>query len=172
MKMGDGGFRPAYNLQFGTETESQIVIGLEVVTVGTDSGQLAPMVEQIEERYGQTPEAWLVDGGYPTHVQIDTVSEQTTVYAPVPQAKDKDIDSHQPKAKDSPAVAKWRQQMATDEAKALYKVRARRRSASCPGQESRPDLGFPWRPVDALPPSFDSVPPNNRGSACVARQPP
>lgn len=147
MKMGDGGFRPAYNLQFGTETESQIVIGVEVVTVGTDSGQLAPMVEQIEERYGQTPEAWLVDGGYPAHVQIDAVSEQTTVYAPVPQAKDKDTDPHQPKAKDSPAVAKWRQRMATDEAKALYKDRAA--TAECVHAQAR-NRGLVLLPVRGL----------------------
>jgi len=124
MKMGDGGFRPAYNLQFATDAESQVVFGVEVVTAGTDQGQLSPMVEQVSERCGQTPENWLVDGGYPGHGQIDAVAESTTVYAPVPKAKDPKTDVHQPKAKDSPAVAQWRERMKSDEAKALYKDRA------------------------------------------------
>ncbi|MCB1933254.1 MAG: transposase, partial [Candidatus Accumulibacter sp.] len=34
------------------------------------------------------------------------------------------VDIHQPKAKDSPAVAEWRQRMASDEAKNRYKDRA------------------------------------------------
>jgi IS5 family transposase len=43
---------------------------------------------------------------------------------PCPRAKDPNVDVHQPKAKDSPAVAKWRERMGSDEAKALYKDRA------------------------------------------------
>ncbi len=85
MKMGDGGFRPAYNAQYATDTESQVIVGVEVVTVGSDMGQLAPMVEQVSERCGENPEQWLVDGGYPAHEQLDTVAEKTVVYAPVPK---------------------------------------------------------------------------------------
>ena len=124
MKMGDGGFRPAFNLQYASDTESQVIIGVEVVTAGTDQGQMLPMVEQVTERCGQTPETWLVDGGYPGHGQINAVADDTTVYAPVPKAKDPKTDVHQPKAKDSPAVAQWRERMKSDEAKALYKDRA------------------------------------------------
>ncbi|MGH9482815.1 MAG: IS1182 family transposase, partial [Terriglobales bacterium] len=63
MKMGDGGFRPAYNAQYATDTETQVIGGVEVVTVGSDMGQLAPMVEQVTERCRESPEQWLVDGG-------------------------------------------------------------------------------------------------------------
>jgi hypothetical protein len=56
MKMGDGGFRPAYNVQFGTDVVSQIIVGVDVVTSGSDLGQLAPMLEQVSERCGQTHE--------------------------------------------------------------------------------------------------------------------
>ena len=124
MKMGDAGFRPAYNIQYGTDTESQIIIGVEVVTSGSDQGQLVPMVEQITARCGQTPSEWLVDGGYPAHEQIDAVSQRTTVLAPVPQPKDPEVDAHQPKAGDSLAVAEWRKRMTTDQAKQRYKERA------------------------------------------------
>lgn len=124
MKMGDGGFRPAYNAQYATDTESQVIVGVEVVTVGSDMGQLAPMVEQVSERCGENPEQWLVDGGYPAHEQLDTVAEKTVVYAPVPKPKDEATDPHAPKPGDSEAVGTWRKRMGTEEAKMLYKDRA------------------------------------------------
>jgi transposase len=77
MKMGDGGFRPAYNAQFTTDTEDQVIVGVEAATVGTDMAQLSPMVEQVGERYGKHPKEWLVDGGYPAHEQIDQAAEHT-----------------------------------------------------------------------------------------------
>jgi hypothetical protein len=39
MKMGDGGFRPAYNVQYATDTERQIIVGVEVVSSGSDQGR-------------------------------------------------------------------------------------------------------------------------------------
>ena len=124
MKMGDGGFRPAYNAQYATDTESQIIVGVGVVTVGSDMGQLVPMVEQVTERCGATPEHWLVDGGYPAHEQLEAAAEHTQVYAPVPKPKDPATDPHAPKPTDSEAVAAWRARMGTAEAKTLYKERA------------------------------------------------
>jgi transposase len=127
MKMADGGFRPAYNVQFSTDTASQIIVGIEVATCGSDQGQRAPMVEQIHERYEQYPQDVLVDGGFVKHDDIDTVSapeKDCTVYGPVRQPKDASKDRYAPHATDSAAVAAWRQRMATPEAQAIYKDRA------------------------------------------------
>lgn len=124
MKMGDGGFRPAYNAQYATDTQSQVIVGVEVVTVGSDMGQLEPMVDQVEQRCEQSPEQWLVDGGYPAHEQLANVADRTEVYAPVPKPKDETVDPHAPKAGDSEAVKAWRQRMGTPSAKAIYKQRA------------------------------------------------
>ena len=127
MKMADGGFRPAYNVQFSTDTASQIIVGIEVATCGSDQGQMAPMVEQIHERYEQYPQDVLVDGGFVKHDDIDTVSapeKDCTVYGPVRQPKDASKDRYAPHATDSAAVAGWRQRMATPEAQAIYKDRA------------------------------------------------
>lgn len=148
MKMGDGGFRPAYNTQFATDCDSQVIIGVDVASIGSDMGQLAPMVEQVQKRCECTPDEWLVDGGYTKHEQIDAVSEKTAVYAPVPEPKsakktdaedadkaDKTIDKHAPKAGDSAAVARWRARMATDEAKEIYKHRAA--TAECVNAQAR-----------------------------------
>lgn len=135
MKMGDGGFRPAYNAQYATDNESQVIVGVEVVTVGSDMGQLAPMVEQVSARCGSAPAAWLVDGGYPAHEQLDAVAAQTTVYAPVQKPKNDTTDPHAPKATDSAAVAAWRVRMGTEQAKIVYKERAA--TAECVNAQAR-----------------------------------
>jgi transposase len=138
MKMGDGGFRPAFNVQFATATDSQVITGVEVTNSGGDQGQMAPMVEQHETRYGKTPDEMLVDGGFVKKEDIDAVSApqgNTTVFAPVMKSKDPNRDSHQPRADDSPAVAEWRSRMATDEAKEIYKQRAS--TAECSNAQAR-----------------------------------
>jgi hypothetical protein len=135
MKMGDGGFRPAYNPQLAADADSLVIVGVEVATVGSDQGQMVPMLEQVIERCGQAPEAWLVDGGFVGHAQIERAAEHTVVYGPVPAPKDKTVDPHQAKAGDSKAVAAWRARMGTDEAKAIYKRRAA--TAECVNAHSR-----------------------------------
>lgn len=132
MKMGDGGFRPALNVQFATTCAEQVIIGAEVVNVGSDMAQLAPMVKQVQRRLGQTPNEWLADGGFTAHDQLDAVEGKTVVYAPVPEPRAKKdehgkaqpVDKYQPKPGDSQAVREWRQRMQDPEAKEIYKQRA------------------------------------------------
>ncbi len=134
MKMGDGGFRPAYNPQLASDSNSLVIVGIDVATVGSDQGQMAPILEQVTERCGRTPAPWWVDGGYVGHDQIDRVSETMVVYGPVPEPRDKTVNPHQAKASDSQAVAAWRERMGTDEAKGLYKKRAA--TAECVNAQS------------------------------------
>jgi transposase len=155
MKMADGGFRPAVNAQLASDCDSQVIVGVEVSTAGSDMAQLAPMVDQVDKRCGKTPEQWLVDGGFPAHEQIDAVADRTEVYAPVPEPRAKkdeqgnevEQDKHVPKADDSVAVAQWRQRMATPEAKELYKLRAA--TAECVNAQAR-NRGLQRMPVRGL----------------------
>jgi transposase len=127
MKMADGGFRPAYNFQFATDTATQFIAGVAVETTGSDMGQMEPMVDQVEERSSKVPPEWLVDGGFVQHDQIEAVGAPEvgcTVYAPVPKPKDPKVDRYEPKPGDGAAVAAWRRRMGTDQAKAIYKKRA------------------------------------------------
>lgn len=124
MKMADGGFRPAFNVQLATDTASQVIVGVDVVASGSDLGQMVPMVEQLEGRHGRRPQEMLVDGGFTKHEDIEQVAPATTVYAPVPKPKDSSRDPHAPRPGDSAAVAAWRQRMGTEEAKTIYKERA------------------------------------------------
>ena len=127
MKMADGGYRPAYNVQLGTDTATQVITGVDVSNSGGDYGKMPPMVEQHEERYDERPEEMLVDGGFAKKDDITRVSPpegKTTVYAPVQKAKKDELDPHTPRAADSAAVAEWRTRMATGRAKEIYKERA------------------------------------------------
>lgn len=127
MKMANGGFNPAYNVQFATDTQTQVIVGVEVLTVGSDQGQMGPMVEQISDRDAKVPGAMLVDGGFAKHEDIEAVSGAEvgcTVYAPVPKPKDPKVNRHAPHAQDSAKVAEWRPRMGTEEAKTIYKERA------------------------------------------------
>lgn len=127
MKMGDGGFRPAANVQFATDTASQVITGVDVTGRGSDQGEMAPMVEQHHERYGSYPKDVLVDGGFNKKEDIDAVSapeKGCVVYAPVPKPKKEGRDRYEPLPGDSPALGQWRQRMGTDEAKEIYKERA------------------------------------------------
>ena len=135
MKMADGGFRPAYNLQFATDTTTQVIVGVDVTNAGSDHGQLAPMVDQLEERHEAPPAAMLVDGGFANKEAIEAVSPRTTVYAPVQKPKDPTRDPHVRLPGDSPAVAAWRERMGTPEAQAIYKERAA--TAECVNAQAR-----------------------------------
>lgn len=135
-KMADGGFRPAYNAQLATDTESQVIVGVGVTNQGSDQGLMPPMVEQLKERYDQAPTEYLVDGGFVVKEDIAQLSEDgTTVYAPVPAPKDPQRDPHCPLPEDAPAVAAWRVRMGTDEAKGIYKARAA--TAECVNAQAR-----------------------------------
>lgn len=155
MKMGDGGFRPAVNVQFATTCADQIIVGMAVVNVGSDMAQLAPMVEQVQARLGKCPEQWLVDGGFPAHEQLNEVSARTEVYAPVPQPRDKlddqgkvlPQDKYEAKATDSQAVAQWRARMADPDNRETYKQRAA--TAECVNAQAR-NRGMLRMPVRGL----------------------
>lgn len=125
MRMADGGYRPAFNMQFAVDTGTRAIVGVGVTNSGSDTGQIKPMLDEVERRLDKTPKEWLVDGGYTSLADIDAVAEQgVKVYAPVQQPRSSDIDPHQPKKNDTEHVAEWRQRMGTDKAKDVYKDRA------------------------------------------------
>ena len=129
MKMGDGGFRPAFNVQFATTADkARVIVGVDVINRGSDANQTTPMLDEIEKRTGVRPKEMLADGGYAQHEAIDEAQKTgTTMYAPVPKPRKgapADQDPHAPKDGDSCAVAAWRERMGGDDAKAIYKERA------------------------------------------------
>lgn len=138
MKMPDGGFRPGFNIEYSTTCQGQVIVGVDVLTTGSDQGQLPPMLEQIENRFGQRPKEALVDGRVVSLKDIEEVQggkKKCTVYAPVAKPKKEGVDRYQPKATDSKEVAEWRKRMGTEEAKEIYKERAA--TAECVNAQAR-----------------------------------
>jgi transposase len=90
MKMANGGYNPAFNGEFSTDTATQIIIGVDVVNEGSDQRQFMPMLEQIKERTDEYPNEGLIDGGFASKDEIDKATEKhIVVYAPVQKPKDK-----------------------------------------------------------------------------------
>ena len=125
MKMADGGFRPAYNVQFAADTESDAIAGVSVDNIGSDMGKMLPMSDVLAEQYGERPGQHLADGGFCKLDDIEVMAgNDVEVFVPVPKPRDASRDRHVPLVSDSPAVAAWRQRMGGDEAKEIYKERA------------------------------------------------
>jgi len=122
LKMQDGGFRPAYNVQFATDHDSHAILGVHVTNVGSDQQQLIPMLDQVETRVGR-PHTWLADGGYVAHPAIEEAARRgVTLLLPVPrQAGMATPAPAQPT--DTPAITAWRLRMQTDVAKQVYRIR-------------------------------------------------
>ena len=130
MKMPDGGTRPAFNVQFATDTASQVIVGVDALTAGSDCGQLSPMSAQIESRTGQRPQAHLADGGYISNDDIDELNDPgdgPKIYLPVREAEKKrakGLDPFAALSSDTPQRSEWRQRMGTAAAQTIYKERA------------------------------------------------
>lgn len=128
MKMGDGGYRPAYNVQFATTAESQIIVGVDVTHQGTDAGLMTPMVDQIETAYGQRPQEYLADGGFNSREDISQLERRgVQTFVPIKQEPDllkKGKDPYARQPDDTDEYAQWRQRMQTEEAKAIYRKRS------------------------------------------------
>ncbi len=128
MKMGDGGFRPAFNVQFASDADTRIIVGADVTNQGTDSGLMQPMHEQLQDDYDATPAEYLVDGGFAKMDDVTTLeSAGTAVHAPLP-CEHKHLaagkDPYARKPGDTKEMAAFRQRMGTPEAKQLYKTRS------------------------------------------------
>jgi transposase len=128
MKMPNGGFNPAYNVQLATDPQSRAIVGVDVTNEGTDTaGLLEPMREQVEERTGQKVQKHGADGGFLTNEDIEKASDQgVQLFVPPkparnPENRGKELE---PKPGDSKAIVEWKKRMASEFGKEVYKRRA------------------------------------------------
>jgi transposase len=128
MKMANGGFNPAFNVQFATDNGSGVIVGVDVNGEGSDAGLLEPMVDQLQQRYAKQPEEILADGGFASKEEVISLTRRSvTIYMPVKEEekkKSKGIDPFAPAPGDKPEVAAWRIRMGQPEAREIYKERA------------------------------------------------
>lgn len=117
MRMPDGGWRPAYNLQLTGDLDSGVILNLSVDTSGSDGGLMAPAAEQVERRYGHTPSRWLADGGFTVLHDIAALARKgITVFCPLKPRRNPKYDPAAPRPGDPPEVVQWRRRMVDDAA--------------------------------------------------------
>ena len=124
MKMSDGGFRPAYNIQIVGDADTQMIVGAEVTYRGTDMGELEPQITRVSQTFDITVESVLADSGYAKKDDIESLIDKG-IRPLVPPQKPKTSrrghgDAHRT---DSPQIARWRADMASEEGKTRYRRR-------------------------------------------------
>ncbi|HET6549483.1 MAG TPA: IS1182 family transposase [Solirubrobacter sp.] len=124
MKMADGGFRPAYNVQIASDPEAQIVVALDVETSGSDRGLMRPMLESIRRCYDRLPRRHLADAAFGKKDDIEWAAESGVLVHCPPLKNRHGPDPFAPRADDGPGVAAWRRRMTSPAGKARYKRRA------------------------------------------------
>jgi transposase len=127
MKMGDGGFRLAYNVQFATGLDSRVIFGVDVVN-SLDPGTAPRMMAQVHSRLTKlkmlAPRNWIADGAYSGKDDLNMVAElfpDCIYFAPPQGCNVEQAKKH--RKKDSEAVKKWRDMIDTPETKEMYKNR-------------------------------------------------
>jgi hypothetical protein len=117
MRMPDGGYRPAYNGQIIGDLDSTMILGVDLDTIGSDGGLMAPAADEIERRYGHRPARWLADGGFAVLDDIVALAAKgITVFCPPKPRRNPKNDPAAPRPGDPPAVAAWRRRMVEDAA--------------------------------------------------------
>jgi transposase len=126
MKMANGGFNPAVNVQFATDPESRAIVGVEVSGEGNDHHLAEPMRQQVEQRTGQKVREHLVDGGYLVKEEIEqAAAEDVTMYVPPkPPRKQEPGSEYEAQPRESQVLTEWRQRMGSEAGQEVYKQRA------------------------------------------------
>jgi transposase len=128
MKMPNGGFNPAQNVQLAADAASRAVLGVDVSPEGSDAAGLsAPMRAQVEKRTGRKVQEHLEDGGYLRKEDLEEAHAQgVALFVPPKPARKAEKRGHEldPQPGDSEAVQAWKQRMRSAEGKQIYKQRA------------------------------------------------
>jgi transposase len=133
IKMADGGFRPAYNLQIVSAPASQVIVAVDLDTTGSDHGLARRGLERLA-RGGIKPAHYLVDGGFAKNEDIEWADAGgTKLWCPAVRNKHR-TEPYAARPNDGPGVADWRRRMASPRGPLLYRERCK---AECPNAGAR-----------------------------------
>jgi transposase len=128
MKMPDGGYRQAYNVETVTDVGSGLVVAVGVTNQGSDNGQLGVMLDQLHQEQQTLPKVVLVDSGFADQQDVERLEgQQVQVLMPPKnetQEQQAGRDPYARKRRDSDAVATWRARMGEPAARQQYRQRA------------------------------------------------
>jgi len=127
MKMGNGGFAYAYNVQVTTGVTSRAIYDIDISNSsdqGKAPGVLARVLCRTRQLHAQPPKNWIADAGYGTNDDIEgcyaLLPECNTVFASKPN---RGSDPKVVKKNDGPGVKKWRGMLATEAFATTYSQR-------------------------------------------------
>lgn len=128
MKMGDSGYRLAYNVQFATGLDSRVIYGVDVVKT-LDPGTPPRLMNQVQERLKKLNmigglKNWIADSAYSAKNEIITIANLFSgcfYYAPAKPQKGIDPKLHL--KNDCEALKAWRDSIGSDYVKEIYKKR-------------------------------------------------
>lgn len=127
MKMGDGGYRLAYNIQFATGLDSRVIYGVDAVNT-LDPGTAPRLMAQVHERLQSLNmskiKKWIADAAYSAKNDLITIAHlfPNCLYFAPPKPR-KGIDPKNHLKNDHEAVTNWRNLIGSNEIKELYKKR-------------------------------------------------
>jgi len=124
MKMADGGYRPAYNLQIISAPASQVIVALDLDTTGSDRGLARHGLETLATQ-GIKPSDYLVDGGFAKNEDIEWAhAGEIKLWIPAVNNKH-GTDPYAPRDDDGPGMKDWRKRMPSERGKTMYKERCK-----------------------------------------------
>jgi transposase len=122
LRMANGGKDVSHNIQFTVENNTRVVTSVYIAEGSSDTGTLAPAMNEHQRLHGQLPNQVLADRGFFKYKDIAALERQgTEVYLPdlYPKAKRRYISKA-----DRPYIEKWKQRIETPASKQFYKTRA------------------------------------------------
>ncbi len=128
MKMPDGGYRQAYNVETVTDVGSGLIVTVAVTNQGSDNGQLGVLMDQLEREQHTLPQTVLTDSGFADLQDVERLEQkQVQVLMPPKNEKQEQKEGRDPftrKRRDSDAVAAWRARMGEAATRQQYRRRA------------------------------------------------
>ena len=127
MKMGNGGFSFAYNVQVVTGTQSRAIYDISISN-SLDQGKAPPTLARtlaMLSRIGvKKPKNWICDSAYSTKYDIEGSYELLpTCNAVFASKPNKGSDPTKAIRTDGPGMLKWRESLGSEEFKTTYSLR-------------------------------------------------
>jgi transposase len=118
MKSNEG-FQQAYNAQIAVDGDSQLIVGYEVTQNAADSGSLIPVINDVEQKCGITPEQVLADAGYKSEESLLELEGRLDAYVAVGR-ENKDATTTNTTL---PATRRMKEKVLSPPGKAIYRRR-------------------------------------------------
>ena len=120
-------FEQAYNCQIASDEQAQVIVGTNVTQETNDKQQVKPVIEDVKERTGQTPEKASLDAGYYSDENVAYLeSEKIDGYIATGRQKHGDKIPPAPRGripKDATTKEKMARKLRTQKGRATYSKR-------------------------------------------------